>query len=343
MEKIFYHPERIKENSIPVYMNNYQHQALSHFLRTAESLVPELIDDLAKIIPLYTKTEEEYEDKETRTFLDEWSVLRDANKDHKSQLIPLREVLLQWVRRYNLIEEEKEDSIFLEIALWAIPSLRNYPESIEKKKTLYKKLGRAIPINFPKWSITEVVYFEDESDTIKLAENNESFTFDKYMPFIFTPSSENIHQYKIVKRDDELGDFENIKDDYKWDVMAAFNGEKENIFGYNGYGWDPRMYTWNEFEKKLDAAFEKYKKLYRARTENFMRENGYVEGKEKRNLEHFDWLVRYQIQGWGIGEIADYYSANGKIITEDTISKALRNTANLVGFQLNRNNVKEEE
>ena len=48
--------------------------------------------------------------------------------------------------------------------------LRDYPEEIEKTKTLYKKLGRVIPTKFPKWSITEVVYFEDESDTIKLAE-----------------------------------------------------------------------------------------------------------------------------------------------------------------------------
>lgn len=41
----------------------------------------------------------------------------------------------------------------------------------------------------------------------------------------------------------------------------------------------------------------------------------------KRNKEHFEWLVRFQIQGWTIKEIADYYSEEEKVLGEDTIKK----------------------
>ncbi|MCH5460943.1 hypothetical protein [Bacillus cereus] len=334
MEKRFYHPRRNKKDFIPVFINNNQHQTVTHFLHTAEKLVPALIEDLSKLIPLYTETELLYENKETREFLDEWRIISSSNEKYKPQLVPLKKALLNWARKYNLVAEDQEDSMFLEIGLWAIPSLRDHPESVEDWREFHKGLGRPIPANFIEWSITEVIYFEDDSDDIELAKNNKRFSFDKEMPFIFTPNSENIHQYQIVKKDDEAGDFEEILFNYKSDVLAAFSGDKDKIFGYRGYGWDPRMYSWSEFEKKLDLAYKKYKELYRERTENFMKENGYVEGKEKRNMDHFDWLVRYQIQEWNTKEIADYYSTNKKVISEDTISKALHNTASLVGFKL---------
>lgn len=59
----------------------------------------------------------------------------------------------------------------------------------------------------------------------------------------------------------------------------------------------------SEFEDYLDKWFASYKKLYRERNEKFMKQHGYVKGKEKRNQEHFKWLVHYQIQGWSLRQI----------------------------------------
>jgi hypothetical protein len=65
-----------------------------------------------------------------------------------------------------------------------------------------------------------------------------------------------------------------------------------------------------------------------------MQNKGYVERKEKRNLEYFQWLVRYQIQGWSAKEISDHYSKGEKLISEDAVSKALHHAALLDGFKL---------
>ena len=65
-----------------------------------------------------------------------------------------------------------------------------------------------------------------------------------------------------------------------------------------------------------------------------MEKQGYVEGKTKRNKEHFEWLVRYQIQEWNIIDIADYYSNKDKIIAEDTVRKALNNVSDLLQLKL---------
>lgn len=59
---------------------------------------------------------------------------------------------------------------------------------------------------------------------------------------------------------------------------------------------DPRNETWRDFEEKIDVWFLAYKKMYKQRAEQFLVDKGYVKAKEKRNLEHFEWLVRYQIQ-----------------------------------------------
>lgn len=77
-----------------------------------------------------------------------------------------------------------------------------------------------------------------------------------------------------------------------------------------GNGWDPRDQTWREFEQELDTMYETYKKLYREHAEKFLMAKGYVKGKDKRNLNHFEWLIRYQIQGWTLKEIADHYSTS---------------------------------
>lgn len=53
-------------------------------------------------------------------------------------------------------------------------------------------------------------------------------------------------------------------------------------------------------------------------------------------MEHFQWLVRYQIQNWSLNDIADFYSTKDKILSEDTVRKALLNTARIVELEIRK-------
>ncbi|MBP1996921.1 hypothetical protein [Paenibacillus eucommiae] len=105
---------------------------------------------------------------------------------------------------------------------------------------------------------------------------------------------------------------------------------------FSGAGWDPRRETWRDFEEKMDQYYKMYKEAYRARSERFLRERGYVKEKEKRNYEHFKWLVHYQVQGWNLREIADHYNTSKSevILQEDAIFRGIKSTAELVRLPL---------
>jgi len=54
----------------------------------------------------------------------------------------------------------------------------------------------------------------------------------------------------------------------------------------------------------------------------------------KRKLEHFTWLVRYQIQGWNYREIADEYEkTTNREITEEMTKKGIKKAAHLAGIK----------
>lgn len=233
-----------------------------------------------------------------------------------------------WADKYNL-----NNKIFLEIALWAIPDKRDHPKQVEDMKSFAKKMGKQMPWKFPEWSITDAIYYEyeEEDSNRKVIDIQPNKTF----PFIFTPGIFNLNRMSISNSNIEARDYEQILVNYHLDVSFALKGEKEKIRGFVfGDGWDPRMDTWSEFEENIDALYKKYKELYKARTESYMEEQGYIEGKQKRNKNHFEWLVRYQIQEWSIKEIADHYSKENTILAEDTIKKALISTAKLLDLEI---------
>ncbi|WP_144514287.1 hypothetical protein [Bacillus thuringiensis] len=338
MKKIYFHPERDKIDNIPVFTNYYQYQAINYFLRVIEALNPQFVEDLNKIVPIYTTAERLHKplDDSNGSIVDmsDWAVLEKANPQCNSHLLELRDAIIEWAQKYNLVDNSLSKKTFLEIGLWAIPSKRNHPAEIEKKKKFYTKIGRELPQYIINWSITDSIYIEDEEELDEKKIKDKVFTGDEF-PFVFTPNSENMNQYNITGLPIEAHSFENIYTNYEFDLFEAFNGRKENIQGYTlGYAWDPRDEPWSEFEKNLDIAFRQYKNLYKNRTESYIKNLGYIEGKEKRNREHFEWLVRFQIQGWTIKEIADYYSEEEKVLGEDTIKKALHCTSNIIGITL---------
>ncbi|AST57377.1 mitochondrial outer membrane protein IML2 [Thermoanaerobacterium thermosaccharolyticum] len=92
--------------------------------------------------------------------------------------------------------------------------------------------------------------------------------------------------------------------------------------------WNPTLETWENFNKRIDALFSRYKELYKKRTEEFLKQNNFVKGKEKQEDVHFEWFVRYQIQGWSKEKIAkEYY------VTRQNVSNAIKEIADLVGLK----------
>lgn len=333
MKKLFFHPERKKLNDIPVFINSYYHEAITYFLRVAEVLEPKFVEDLDFIIPLFTKTEKVHEKQGKAPYnsIDGWDIFEQDG--HNSHLIELKNRVISWTQKYNLIKQpgSENEKLFLEIALWAIPDKRDHPQEVDDLKESFKKIGREMPIHLYNWSITDVIYCEDESQA-----TGYEFQPDRVFPFIFTPGFFTpSYRFKMSDIEPEADNYENILLNYDMDVKFALKGDQDNVKGYTlGDGWDPRVETWSEFEEDLDATFKKYKQLYKVRTRLFMEQHGYTEGKEKRNKEHFEWLVRYQLQEWSIKKIADYYSTKNTTLVEDTVRKAVTSTAKLIGLRL---------
>jgi len=260
--------------------------------------------------------------------MDNWDIVEHATVHINPHLLDLKRLVLKWGKKYNLIDDTANNQIFLEIAMWAIPDRRDYEQEIENKKTFLKKIGREVPKFFPKWSITRPIYFENESEKDKNIKDP-----DELFSFVFSPGYESIHQINGTELVAEA--YESVLDSYYRDVHFAFRGDKENVRGHLfGTGWDPRLETWKEFEARIDTAYKTYKNLYKKRTMLYMEKHGYIEGKPKRNKQHFEWLVRYQIQEWTVKDIADFYSKDEKIVSEDTVRKALNNVSELLELKL---------
>jgi|GEM_PF-3963415 len=105
----------------------------------------------------------------------------------------------------------------------------------------------------------------------------------------------------------------------------------------NPIAWDPRKETWSEFKKKIDKLYGYYKEAYRRRTEEFFKNNGYIEEKEKRKDEHFKWFVWYQVQGIEpedvVQKIGDEDPKGEAYKGLDAVKKALKGTAKMIGLE----------
>lgn len=328
MEKIFYHPTKFKGENIPVFSSYYQYKTIYYFLQLSEELEPSLIEDLKKIASLYAKIEDNVED----SIFDEWVKLEQAHLTN-TDAIELRHALIKWANKYNLYDNTNKT--YLEIALWALSTIIDHSKNIEERKELLKKLGRD-PLEIDEaWTITDCIYFETEYD--QLIETDKIVSFDELFPFVFTPNYTAVKQRPLPGFEITDSDYEGIFLNYFNDIYAALKNEKKEITGFTcGYSWDPRSETWNEYEKGLNIAFEQYKNLYRVRSENYLKSKGFVEGKAKRNKDHFLWFVRYQIQKWEISDIADFYSKKDKVLSDDTIKKALKDTSQILGLKLRK-------
>jgi hypothetical protein len=103
-----------------------------------------------------------------------------------------------------------------------------------------------------------------------------------------------------------------------------------------------------EAEKRINKEYEAFQekrreaekmaiKYHLDRLQSLEEERGAAKFKAKRNRKHFEWLVRYQIQGWKYGEISEYYcnhAENPVAADLSTVKKYVPLAAKSIGLNL---------
>ena len=90
--------------------------------------------------------------------------------------------------------------------------------------------------------------------------------------------------------------------------------------------WDPIFESETAFRSRIEQHILDVRKV--AET------TGHIKPREKRNLKHFSWLVRFQVNEWSAERILNKFLDENAELT--TITKALRDTANLIGLTLRK-------
>jgi hypothetical protein len=106
-------------------------------------------------------------------------------------------------------------------------------------------------------------------------------------------------------------------------------GRREQRFAFEHEGWELIKIARVEAEQRLRAAFEEELSAYLDRMEHLATTRGLVPVPQKRGVEHFEWLVRYQVQGHSYQAIAREACRDRK-----TVADAVRETAALLQLSL---------
>lgn len=364
MKGLYYHPERIRDgDATTTLIDSGKHSAIVLFLELVESLTPEVVDKLRGIYDIYTEADRWFftHHKGSQLWPSDWRTVRQANRDFCSGYIPLKEAISAWASKFNLVGES---DFYQALGLVSLSFFYDDCKETERKKRMeeYKELAKRYNVSLEavrrseqygkswpyeeKLVLADNVFLEDESDNIELSRSigrgdtiHQSF-FEETFPFVFSP---DVVMLRFAKEEKHIFMYEAMQDYYEL-TLSKYDEKKEaalrkdeplEIPSYNGRAWDPRTETWKNFEESIDKVFAEYKELYRKRTEEFLLDRGYVKEREKRNLDHFKWLVHYQVQRWSLREIADYYSQNtDELVHEDTVFHGIKSTAKLVLLDL---------
>lgn len=108
--------------------------------------------------------------------------------------------------------------------------------------------------------------------------------------------------------------------------------------------WDGLWQDWAEIEAAMRNAFDAYIPHYRALVEGLIQQSGMQPAEHRRNIDHLNWLIRYQVLGLSRREIAERLSDTAQNvndladdeITEDAVRKAIKDWANLLELPLRK-------
>ncbi len=105
--------------------------------------------------------------------------------------------------------------------------------------------------------------------------------------------------------------------------------------------YEPWQQYREDAENNIRAEFEKLLGEYLDRVERLMEEQGWTRTKEKRNWQHFEWLVWYQVEGLTydavarrVQDSADAEGDGGPFYERETIRGEIVSTAKLIGLTL---------
>ena len=109
--------------------------------------------------------------------------------------------------------------------------------------------------------------------------------------------------------------------------------EEERQFAFAHPGWQPDILTRDQIAANTRAAFEIHLKRYLDRIEGLAAAWGLERTSEKRSRwgqdasRHFEWLVRWQVQGWTQKRLRKEFETH-----QNTIASAIKVTAGAVGL-----------
>jgi hypothetical protein len=112
---------------------------------------------------------------------------------------------------------------------------------------------------------------------------------------------------------------------------------EELAFSFTQPGWSPQLHTRSDYENRLRAAFERHLKKYLDGIETAAGERGLVRTPELRrrgtrsSARRFEWLVRWQVQSWNLGRIADEAR-----VAKNTVRDGIRAAASEIGLILRK-------
>lgn len=99
-------------------------------------------------------------------------------------------------------------------------------------------------------------------------------------------------------------------------------------------GWVPTKEKWQDFSTRLSESFQHALKAYEDRVRYLVESRGYTRVPRKDTIEHFDWLVLWQIAGYNQARIADCHSKrSGKAFDDTRIRQGIEEAARLVGLR----------
>ncbi len=336
MKQHYFHPNRVKEIGMPVINGKGFYEVMVHFLGLIEKLVPESVIDLENFTREYRLREVEGDFEKLDSLPSLWGDLTACNIPGAKYTV---ENIKEWSEKFRL-----ENIFYKELAWWSVVYYYEATDEIKRIARINeaKRFTRAIGMSESEYwgdrvhetpyqerlSLKEGCFLEEESRAIypeNVEKGIEGDFFGRYLPFNFAPDGLMLGLFPYSKKHQQ---YERLLLYYEMLTHALKQGEDIKSWSeIHGHGWDPRTSTWYEFEQLMGDHFSAYKKMYRSRTESWMQKSGYIKAKEKRNMSHFIWLVRYRIQGWSLREVADFYSTDLIVLNEDTISHGVKSAA----------------
>jgi DNA-binding transcriptional MerR regulator len=205
-----------------------------------------------------------------------------------------------------------------------------------KQHHLWVKLPNQSKINYSNWtgrkfSAPQMVYVIQKSPDLSEFTSHPSYWLINTILCTLHYWKDTGGNIEMVKR---LLKLRNEPLQWKKDNVLTGVGWTEVLpddFSFSCGGWMTSLETEMEARNKIKKIFNERLEEYFDSAKRTLKEEGWGKTKKiKLPKQHFEWFIRFQLENWKIGEIADYY-----YITDDRhIRRVLQETANLLGLSL---------